>query len=134
MKINNFAIDVVKSGDVILSSREINRVFDAWEKTQVFNWMDTPDEISVDILGGGEFYVYFLWTWDDEEEEISPTWENYKVVVRKNYFIIEKMGGTYPPMPCENKYAHTWCISYNGDLLWETPLQYRKIRRRLCRK
>ena len=134
MKIENFVIDRKETGDVIISKNEINRVFDAWEKTRAFKSMDTPDEVSIDMLGRGEFYAYFLWTWEDEEDDISPTWENYKIIVRKNYFYIEKMGGTYPPIPCEPRYAHTWCISYEGDLLWESPSQERKIRRRPCRK
>ena len=134
MTIKNFEVNYNESGDIIISLKEINRAFDAWEISPAFAGMETPDDVSVDMIGRGEFYIYLLWTWEDEEEEISPTWENFKITVRKNYFTIEKMAGTYPAMPCENKYAHTWCIDYEGKLLWEAPLQYRKIRRRPCRK
>ena len=98
MTIKNFEINYNESGDIIISLKEINRAFDAWEISPAFAGMETPDEVSVDMIGRGEFYVYLLWTWEDEEEEISPTWDNYKVTVRKNCFYNEKMAGTYPAM------------------------------------
>ena len=135
MKIYNFEVEYFES-DYRIGINEINRVFDALEISNLFNNFEDPDGTSVWMFGRGEFNISFCWTWEDEEEEnFPPTWNNYHVMVRKDYFVIERMGGTCYPIPCDPGYEHIWKINWEGELLWESPSQEIKRRgRRSCRK
>ena len=133
MKINAFEIESYE-GDLIISKKEINRVFDILERSNLFKSFEDPDGVSVWMEGKGSFNLSFVWTWEDEEEDFPPTWCNYKIIVRKDYFIVEKMGGTCYPVPCDPGYEHTWKLNWEGELLWEYPSQGRTRGRRPCRK
>ena len=134
MKIYDFEINSC-DGDVIISKKEINKVFDSLERSTLFSTFEDPDGVSVWMEGKGDFNLSFVWTWEDEEEEnFPPTWNNYHVIVRKDYFVIERMGGTCYPIPCDPGYEKTWKINWEGELLWESPSQGVKRGSRPCRK
>ena len=134
MKIFDFSIESYE-GDLMISMREINKVFNVLEISNIFSEFEDPDGVSVWINGKGDFNISLCWDWEDEEEEnFPPTWNNYHVMVRKDYFVIERMGGTCYPVPCDPGYEHTWKLNWEGELLWESPSEGKQIRRRPCRK
>ena len=133
MRIYDFSIESYE-GDFIISKNELNRAFNALERSNLFQNFENPDGVSVWMEGKGVCNVSFLWTWEKEEEDFPPTWYNFQVIVRKDYFIINKMGGTCYPIPCDPGYEKTWKLNWEGELLWESPSQGGKRGSRPCRK
>ena len=103
-------------------TRKIMRVL----KDSKLTWLLEADEIEIISLNRGELKIIFYWEGGEVlGREYSPSRSEYICSLKRGNIKMKEIRSTTDKL---------WIFDKRGKLLWESPSEERKIRRRPCRK
>ena len=117
---------VMRKATSLRVNKEFKKVIRVLEKSKL-NWLLEADSVETFPLNRGKLKTTFYWEGGEfpTGEEYAPSRSEYIISLKREIIKIQEIRSTTDKL---------WIFDKRGRLLFESPSEKRKIRRRPCRK